>query len=225
MLTRALRLGSLVAVSVLFAAAGCGGKVAGVVAVDKDAGVVGVEDAGVRGDDAGTGDDAGGPAGCPADTTLIALGASCDWAFDGVEGPCTVSLDACETGEGSPTPVVCFNGTIQLPPGEGIACTGHTGGDDDAGTTTPSTRCTVGASCSPGSEGSTCTNAGAGPCSSDQRLVCKDGAYLPDGFPCTADPNEGCGGSGPNGCSEQCSCVNGDEVCTGDCPDAGPGSP
>jgi hypothetical protein len=86
--------------------------------------------------------------------------------------------------------------------------------------------CELGGSCE---AGATCTNSGAGPCSSDQRLSCDPTTLLlvPDGFPCTSSANTGCGwgSTGNPGCSETCSCVDGLEVCTGDCPDGGPSSP
>jgi hypothetical protein len=94
----------------------------------------------------------------------------------------------------------------------------------------PSEACIVGGACE--TMGTSCTIAGAGPCDSDERLVC-DGAlqFAVDSFPCTTSPDEGCGfgtssgSGGGGGCSESCSCQDGLEVCTGDCPDGGPSDP
>jgi len=88
--------------------------------------------------------------------------------------------------------------------------------------------CELGASC--GGAGTTCTVVGAGPCGSDQRLMCDGAEYVADGFPCSTSSNVGCGFGEPAydggaSCSEECSCQNGLEVCTGNCPDAGPANP
>jgi len=60
--------------------------------------------------------DAGG---CPSSTTLTPLGAACSFS-----GTCTINLDPCGDGQGELTACVCTNGTVELPPGEGIACSG-----------------------------------------------------------------------------------------------------
>jgi hypothetical protein len=101
-------------------------------------------------------------------------------------------------------------------------------GSLDAGGPTPVVTgpCDLGDSCE---AGATCTNPGAGPCGSDQRLSCDPSALVlvADGFPCTGAANTACGwgSAGDPGCSETCSCADGLEVCTGDCPDAGASSP
>jgi hypothetical protein len=105
-------------------------------------------------------------------------------------------------------------------------CTGTVGVADagsvaeDAGLA--SGPCVLGGACSPSA--STCTNAGVGPCSSDQRLMCDpSGHFVSNGFPCNAQV-PGCGwGSGT--CNESCTCTNGLMDCTGNCPDGGLASP
>jgi hypothetical protein len=86
--------------------------------------------------------------------------------------------------------------------------------------------------------GITCTLAAAGPCGSDERLVCAVDTTNPDspshetiwsldGFPCDSASSIGCGfgSTGNPGCSESCGCQDGLEVCTGDCADGGPANP
>ncbi len=118
--------------------------------------------------------------------------------------------------------------------GTGSSSGSSPGGAVDAGVDTGTSTgvftgpCALGNACT--GQGTTCTNAGAGPCSSDQRLVCSDGVLVADGFPCSSSPETGCGfgsasSGGAPGCSETCSCVDGLEVCTGNCPDGGPASP
>jgi hypothetical protein len=229
-----LGLGSLVTVSLVLANAHCGGKVSGAQTEgDKDAGLAidpGASDDTGAADDSSTRDDSSvgpnggddadpGTGGCPTSDIVFALGSSCDWV-----GTCTVALDVCDASVAGLTQCVCTDGTVQLTDDEGIACSSD---PVDASTTTPpSGGCNLGAFCT--GAGSTCTNAGAGPCGSDQRLLCgSGGVYEADGFPCDTSPNLGCGfgTAGPNGCSETCGCQNGLEICTGNCPDAGPASP
>lgn len=100
----------------------------------------------------------------------------------------------------------------------------------DGGTTSdsgvPIKNCALGAACS--TVGAGCTIAGAGPCGSNQRLLCAaTGSLVADGFPCVAGDASTCGWAEttPTVCAESCSCVSGLEVCTGDCPDAGPAKP
>jgi hypothetical protein len=99
----------------------------------------------------------------------------------------------------------------------------------DAGTTTTTqdsgsaaAPCVLGGVCS--LPGSSCTNPGVGPCSSDQRLECDSSGHLTSaGFVCNAQVPS-CGwGSGS--CNETCNCTNGIITCTGDCPDGGLASP
>jgi hypothetical protein len=227
----------LVTVAIVLASTHCGGRVSGPQTEDdKDAGlgiVPGASDDTGAGDDASAGDDTSvGPNGgddsspgtgsCPTQSTIFTLGSSCDWA-----GTCTVALDVCDASVAGLTECVCTEGTVQLPDGEGIGCASDP--VDASIPTLPSGGCNLGAFCS--GTGSTCTNSGAGPCGSDQRLRCgAGGVYEADGFPCDEGSSVSCGfgmagGNGNPGCSESCSCENGSMVCTGNCPDAGPGSP
>jgi hypothetical protein len=219
---RALRPVCFVALA-LFISASCGGKIGGPkVGGDNDAGLLGGDDASA-GDDSSTvaNDDSGGDdtTGCPGSSTLVSLGSTCNWT-----GVCSVNLDACGDGQGTETDCECEDFAVTLPPGEGIACAGGDDESDDSTTTPPSEGCNLGAPCS--EEGSTCTNSGAGPCGSDQQLLCQNGVYVADGFPCSEmGPSCGMGGTGPDACNETCTCQSGNMVCTGNCPDAGPGSP
>ena len=224
MSTRVFGLGFFLAFILVRAGAGCGGKVSAPQGGDTGAGLLGT-DAGAVGVDGGVAVDASFtdavplPPACPAADLLFKLGGTCTFS-----GPCTLDLDACDTGQGTSTTCACVSGHVQLPAGEGIACVGHTGGGPDA-SSPPSGKCALAAPCT--APGTICTNPGAGPCGSDQRLACKSDVWVADGFPCTSPSNEGCGFgmAGPNGCSEMCGCDNGLEVCTGDCPDGGPANP
>jgi hypothetical protein len=85
--------------------------------------------------------------------------------------------------------------------------------------------CAVGAPCAGGP--ASCTLSGAGPCGSDELLGCREegagSVYGVLSFPCSGE-GDGCGTAGP-GCSSSCTCENGQEVCSGDCEDAGAGEP
>jgi hypothetical protein len=80
--------------------------------------------------DASTGFDSGLPTtGCPASTAVVTLGEACSWA-----GTCTVNLQACGPTQGTLSiGAVCQLGAVSLPPGEGVACAGTTGGGSGTG--------------------------------------------------------------------------------------------
>ncbi len=96
------------------------------------------------------------------------------------------------------------------------------GTGDSTGSGTSTSACAVGAPC----EGTTgCVLPSAGPCGGPAVLACgSDGQLTVAQLPC--GPNEeGCGWGVVGGCSEECSCVDGQMVCAGDCPESGVVSP
>jgi hypothetical protein len=94
---------------------------------------------------------------CPDPAQLVELGSPCEWSET-----CTVNLDACMTGIGEATLCECVEGSVELPPGVGIGCAGHSGPD----------ACTQGAACEAGMG---CTTEPSEFC--ETTCVCEDGAF------------------------------------------------
>jgi hypothetical protein len=147
---------------------------------------------------------------CPKPDELFTLGAPCEFS-----GTCTIDLDPCMTGEGSPTQCVCPGGFVELPPGEGIGCS-HT-------TTPPA--CPPNLAVDEPCDGDTvCTD---NSCGADDPVTCTcaDGFWSCPGL-CTptGPPPPLCGPGGPcasgpcqesDGCGDTvvCTCVDGGWGC------------
>lgn len=185
------------------------------------------------------------PAECPTLTSILELGTPCSWV-----GTCRVNLDLCGTG-GVSTAAVCTSGMIALPGGAtpdckpdaappacspDTTCSGTDSCQAACGTGLtclcvqgayycPDAFCADAGVCAAGSPcGRTravCTNYGAGPCGTDQRLVCgPSGTYGPDIVLC-ATPTLTCATPvGDAGCSARCSCASSVLTCVTTC-DAG----
>ena len=142
---------------------------------------------------------------CPDLDVLLPLGGACDFV-----GTCTINLETCDAGVGVATPCVCVDGEVELPPGMGIACAVHTGGECLSGA-----MCSPGATCEVGTEfcetSCTCESQGTYSCTTE----CANGGE-DAGAPLSActDPCTGpCLGS--NGCGEEevCACEGGTPMC------------
>jgi hypothetical protein len=183
---------------------------------------------------------------CPTFSSVIELGTPCGWS-----GTCTVSLDLCGTG-GVSTASVCTDGVVALPGGGDASCpastvpfcapnTPCTGsgqcqvngcGDGlmcecvEGAWYCPMAFCPDAGPCGPGvacgPDGTVCTNFGAGPCGSDQRLVCTAGVYVTDGFLCGTSAS-GCDLPPPDagGCPRVCACSDWIMTCLADCDEDG----
>jgi len=194
---------------------GCGGKTVlllGTTGHDgDDAGLLGrppTADAGS--DSALPPQDTGLP--CPGPTELFALGGPCDWS-----GTCTIDLDPCDAGQGSPSLCECVGNVVTLPPGTGIACTHSTIGSCPAGLV-------IGGPC----DGDTvCTTDYCGP-GDTTTCTCEDGVWECPGVTCVPPPptqtcvnNAPCTESincqEPDGCETSCTCVQGSFECITGC--------
>ena len=153
---------------------------------------------------------------CPLPSTLVALGGPCDWA-----GTCSVDLDACDAGVGSPTACECVGNVVTLPPGTGIGCTHSTLGNCPAGLV-------IGGACS----GDTvclddpCGTGNETTCSCENGAwECADAMCLPptpqcvNGAPC----DEGVMCQEPDGCETACNCVDQALQCATACSGGGVG--